>query len=189
MNGVRCYFLTSFIVLLGAIYGNRFVKFCDEHPNAKRGKLVRSLAAWDGEWYEKIATDGYSYSPDRQSSVAFFPAYPALAATVTAVTRLDIRVTLLLVSNLCFVVSLVLLAEYLSSSTSDARRNAVMAAALLPTTFYFRMAYSESLFLLFCVAAMLGIARRWPLMAIAAIVGAACATRPLGIALLLPFAM
>jgi hypothetical protein len=31
---------------------------------------------WDGEWYRKIAVTGYFFSTERQSSVAFFPAYP-----------------------------------------------------------------------------------------------------------------
>jgi len=31
---------------------------------------------WDGAWYVDIATRGYFFVPGRQSSVAFFPAYP-----------------------------------------------------------------------------------------------------------------
>src|SRR5580700_5022263 len=32
---------------------------------------------WDGQWYEKIATAGYSYVPGSGfSSIAFFPLYP-----------------------------------------------------------------------------------------------------------------
>jgi hypothetical protein len=41
----------------------------------------RALAGWmhwDGEWYRKIAEGGYFFSTQRQSSVAFFPAYPEL---------------------------------------------------------------------------------------------------------------
>ncbi|MGH7134650.1 MAG: mannosyltransferase family protein [Pirellulales bacterium] len=185
MTGIRYYLLTSFVVLLGVVYGSRFVKFCDEHPKARRGDLVLSAAAWDGEWYEKIASEGYSYSPGRQSAVAFYPAYPLLAATVTRLTGLDTRSALLLVSNLCFALSLVLLGEYLSDS--EARHGALLAAGLLPATFYFRMAYSESLFFLLCIAAMLGMARRWPTLLIAVLIGAACGTRPVGAALLPPF--
>jgi hypothetical protein len=41
----------------------------------------RALAGWmhwDGEWYRRIAEGGYFFSTQRQSSVAFFPAYPEL---------------------------------------------------------------------------------------------------------------
>src|SRR5688500_6462153 len=33
-------------------------------------------AQWDSCWYHRIASDGYSYVPGMQSTVAFFPAYP-----------------------------------------------------------------------------------------------------------------
>lgn len=185
MIGVRYYVLTSFVVLLGAIYGNQFVKFCDEHPSARRGDLARSLAAWDGEWYEKIASKGYSYNPDQQSPVAFYPGYPLLAAAISRFT--DTRTALLIVSNSCLVAALVLLDRYLSAAPSELRQSVVLTAAIFPTTFYFRMAYSESLFLLLCTAAMLGMLRKWPALLIAIVIGAACGTRPLGVALLLPF--
>jgi hypothetical protein len=60
---------------------------------------------------------------------------------------------------------------------------------LFPTTFYFRMAYSESLFLLFCLLAMYGMIKSWNPLWIALVAGAATATRPVGIALLAPFAL
>src|SRR5450759_2545636 len=31
---------------------------------------------YDSGWYHLIATSGYSYTPGKQSPVAFFPAYP-----------------------------------------------------------------------------------------------------------------
>src|SRR5215813_6126646 len=38
---------------------------------------------WDSRWYQRIATEGYSYSPIDQSSVAFFPLYPLLIRAVS----------------------------------------------------------------------------------------------------------
>jgi hypothetical protein len=46
------------------------------------------------------------------------------------------------------------------------------------------MAYSESLFLLTAVLPFYAIAKRWPLLLVALVVGAATATRPVGVALL-----
>ena len=50
------------------------------------------------------------------------------------------------------------------------------------------MAYSESLFLFLLILAMYGLAARWRIWIIALIVGIATGTRPVGVALLLPFA-
>ncbi len=60
------------------------------------------------------------------------------------------------------------------------------ALGFWPTTFFCRMAYSESLFLLCAVAAFLGMQRRWPWPAIALVCGLATATRSVGVCLLLP---
>ena len=40
-------------------------------------------ARWDGRWYVEIAEHGYTYDPNAQSSVAFFPLYPALMRLLT----------------------------------------------------------------------------------------------------------
>jgi hypothetical protein len=59
----------------------------------------------------------------------------------------------------------------------------LLAFGLFPTTFFFRMNYSESSFLFFGILAMLAMERRWPLIATALIVGLSTATRPVGIAI------
>jgi hypothetical protein len=73
-----------------------------------------------------------------------------------------------------------------SGADSDIETFTLLAMGLLPTTFFFRMAYTESMFLCAANLAMLVIARRWPLPLVAALVGLATATRPVGVALLLP---
>jgi hypothetical protein len=64
---------------------------------------------------------------------------------------------------------------------------AVLALAYVPAGLFFRVTYSESLFLLTCVATLYLIERRAPPLVVAAIVGLATATRPVGIALVPPF--
>jgi hypothetical protein len=58
---------------------------------------------------------------------------------------------------------------------------------ILPFTFFFRMPYSESTFLFFCILSFCAIQRRWPLPATALLVGIGSACRPVGVALLPPF--
>jgi len=54
--------------------------------------------------------------------------------------------------------------------------------ALWPTTFFFRMAYAESLFVLSSLVVLYGISRRWASLPLAVLAGLASATRPVGIA-------
>src|SRR5207247_40461 len=65
----------------------------------------------------------------------------------------------------------------------------LLAFGLFPTTFYFRMAYSESLFLFSSILALFAMERRWPVAAIAGVVGFAGATRAVGVALIVPLAI
>ncbi len=58
---------------------------------------------------------------------------------------------------------------------------------LLPFTFFFRMPYSESSFLLFCTLSLYAMQRRWRLPLTAFLVGITTACRPVGVALVPPF--
>jgi hypothetical protein len=59
-----------------------------------------------------------------------------------------------------------------------------LALGLFPTSFFFRVPYSESCFLFFAILAMLAMQRGWPLLVVAGVVGLTTAVRPVGIALL-----
>jgi hypothetical protein len=145
------------------------------------------LTAWDGRWYAQIAEEGYSYDPLQQSNVAFFPAYPALAAAVMRLSNFSAEVSLLLVSNVALLAAMVLFDAYAreraqlgapprtsllsapdgttafntNSSSPRARTFSLLALALFPTTFYFRMGLTEALFLLLAILALFGLERRW----------------------------
>jgi len=122
---------------------------------------------------------------------------------VRAATGLPIEAALLLVSNLSLLGAFVLLACYVrrptagnsaqptAGNTSPCRLAdyTLVAMGLFPTGCFFRMGYTEATFLLLGVAAMYGIQRRWPLPAVALIVGLATAMRAAGIALLAPLAI
>ena len=85
-------------------YGTKFVEGL---PPAFRG-----WAHWDSDWYASIANRGYSYRPDEQSSVAFFPSFP-----------LTIRV-------LSFVLPSGLFADYISGSIVTAVSGFAVVALL-----------------------------------------------------------
>ncbi|HEX5442381.1 MAG TPA: mannosyltransferase family protein [Pirellulales bacterium] len=189
--GVAYWCCTSVLVVVAVLFGTRLVKLCRVHPSAQTAdSLAEACSVWDGEWYRRIAAHGYSYHPTRMSSVAFYPAYPMLAAGIARLTGLRVEWSLLLVSHVSLAAAFTLLAAY------TARRwplrgiglvdSVLLAFGLFPTTLYYRMAYTESVFLLTALAVMYAIERGWSPALVALLVGWATATRPVGVALLAP---
>lgn len=94
---------------------------------------------------------------------------------------------LVLVSNACLLGLFALFGVYLqpegAAEIAAETDWSLIALGLWPLGFFFRMAYSESLFLLVMLAAMLGMKRHWQPLWIALLVGLATACRPVGGAL------
>ena len=110
--------------------------------------LLDRFARWDGEQYLTICTSGYSYHPEQPTEVAFLPAYPLLARPLVLM-GLSPQAALLLVSHSCLAACFIVLAAYLRCrySAQPAVAHFVLAVlAFAPIAFFFRMAYSESLF-------------------------------------------
>jgi hypothetical protein len=98
------------------------------------------------------------------------------------------ELALLVVSHLCLAATFVLAAAYVrlrfpGPSHAELPGFVLLALGLFPPTCFFRMAYTESLFLLLTVLGLYGMERRWPLAVIALLVGAASAVRAVGVAL------
>lgn len=128
---------------------------------------VGAWARWDSVWYMRIVRDGYFFSSEQQSSVAFFPLYPALmkiGGYVTGSNVLGWFETGILISNALFVLALTYLWKLvrLDFDAAIARRT-VLYAILAPTGFFFPAAYPMSLILAIavvaCVAALAPLAR------------------------------
>jgi hypothetical protein len=158
--------------------------------------LSRMARNWDARWYAQIATEGYHFGPAWKfgtvsaSNVVFFPAYPMLVRAAHA-AAVPLDWAMVLTANLAMAVALVVLAMYVRDRVPDegARRFAVLAAALYPTTVFLHVGYTESLTLMLFAIAMWGMHRRWHPLAVAVVIGAATATRATGVALLAPFAL
>jgi hypothetical protein len=188
-TGILYYWLTSLIVVLAVDAGCQFVRL-SPHPLAQRTDFPDAFANWDGAWYKRILRHGYMYDPRTNSSVAFFPAYPLLGRLVVYLTGCDPGLALVLISNVSLAATFVLLLAYVSRRFPGAPPGmglyVLLAFGLLPTTFFFRMAYTESLFLFLTVLVFYGLDKHWPVPALAAIAGLATATRAVGIALIVP---
>ncbi len=188
ITGAGYYALTTFIVLLGVSSGQTFMDPDRNLPAVSKDAFFDCLLNWDGRWYYGIAKHGYQYYPRQRSNVAFFPAYPLAARLVSRITTLPVDVALILISHACLIAAFILAAAYVARRFPDAPREltdyTLLSLGLLPTTVFFRMAYTEAPFILLTLLVLYGAWRRWPLAVLALLVGLATATRPVGVALI-----
>jgi hypothetical protein len=144
---------------------------------------IGAFTWWDGWWYVGIAEHGYSYVPGRQSSVAFFPAYPLLLRAGRLV-GVPTALAGFAVSLAAGATAAVLFFRWCAERLGRRRAFFALAALLAyPCSFYLAgTVYAEALFVALVVGAfvLLETGRPWA----AGLVGAvATATRPIGIAL------
>lgn len=152
------------------------------------GRKLRPLALRaDGGWNIGTARYGYERIPfetTTQHNWAIFPLYPLLIRYASMITG-GYELTAIALSNICFLLALILLHKTvlaLGFEVAIADR-AVFYLAVFPTSYFFSVAQTESLFLLLTVGSFLAALReRWWA---AGILGAfASATRFSGILLL-----
>ena len=177
------WYVSLLVVWLGVRFGGEFVPRSG-HPMAEESRGIQRWLNWDGRWYLRIAQQGYQYDADRPSRVAFFPLYPLLARAISGL-GIPTAWALVLVANAAFLGVLVLLgriAEELWPGQPEAASAAVLAAAFWPVGLFFRMGYSESLFLLLSLCVYFGMRRGWGVIWIALLAGACTAARPVGVA-------
>ncbi|HUP27434.1 MAG TPA: mannosyltransferase family protein [Chloroflexia bacterium] len=140
---------------------------------------------WDGQWYLKIATEGYKRD---DGSAAFFPLYPWVVQVVGWLAAERYIWASILLSSVFLLGAMVLLHRLvrLDFHPEDAGRTVFYLAAF-PMAFFFWAVYSESLFLLLAVAALLSMRTgRWWWSAVA--ISFAIWTRAAGVLLILPLA-
>lgn len=151
--------------------------------------FVQALAGWDGGWYLAVARHGYpgevplADGEALQSTLGFFPLFPAVVRLVVAVTGIPYRPAGLLLSTafgagaavLCW-----LLARRLSGP--DAADRGVALLCFFPGALVLSMAYSEALLLLLAIGCLIALLReRW--LVAGALAALATAARPNGVAL------
>jgi len=155
------------------------------------GSRLLAWYHWDAAAYIRVAQQGYSASAD----AAFFPLWPALVhvlGTPFGATPTAYYWAALLLANACCYGVLVLLYHLLSGDfTPTMARRAMYYLAFYPYALFFFAGYTESLFLLLCLAVFALMRREerrsWWLAG-----GAGCLaalTRPTGIVLVIPLAV
>ncbi len=146
------------------------------------GRLLDPMAHWDGVWFVRIASQGYVHD----HSPAFFPLYPLAMRAVSYVTGGNYVVAGVVVSLAAYAVSMVLL--YKLALPLFGPRVAAWSVAFIswfPTSVFLSAVYSESLFLMFTLAAFWFATRRnWALAGLAGLLAAL--TRNSGVLLVVP---
>jgi len=125
----------------------------------KREKFAQIFAAWDSGWYFDIASRGYYFNADGQSSIAFFPLYPMLMRAVAwpfGGTDKAIWVAGIVVSCIAFALALLAVHRFTQHLFGDREvaRRAVLYLAIFPFSLFFTRVYAESVFLLASVLAV-----------------------------------
>ena len=93
LKGVTIAWSSRMICIVSVWFGWDFVVLCTEHPDSTlpvesdTGKML----PWDGVWFRRIAREGYSYDPEKMSSVAFYQLYPMTGRIIEKITGLDIN--------------------------------------------------------------------------------------------------
>ena len=137
------------------------------------------ITNWDGQWYERIATVGYTLpswpgepgGADALWSFAFLPVFPAVVGAMMALTGLSFAVCATVVNLMAGAAAMVVMFVLVERT---AGRFAAGAAVLLSCTFMtaplFQAAYSESISLLLVCTVLLLLAQRHYGWAVAAVV-------------------
>jgi hypothetical protein len=150
-------------------------------------KLTHLVRAADANWYMDIASNGYEPGPftsDRGHNWVFFPLYPLVLRAASRLTG-EIPLTGMALSNLFLFVALILLHRTALAFGCDeaCADRAVFYLAAFPTSYFFSIPVTESLFL--CLAVGSFYAARRDAWWTAGLLGAlASATRFSGILLL-----
>ncbi|MGH4010992.1 MAG: hypothetical protein ACRDTH_23015 [Pseudonocardiaceae bacterium] len=131
-----------------------------------------ALTSWDGAWFLGLATGGYDGVPaglvdafgvrTPQTSLAFFPGYPALVAAVSWVSGIGVTAAAFVVSAGAGVATAYGLVRLAEAVPHGSRRGGLVLVALFaaaPMSIVLSMTYSEALFCALAVWCLVGLLR------------------------------
>lgn len=123
---------------------------------------TRAFDRWDAENHLLVAKNGYSTAGHKAFTITLPPLFPALIRAGALITA-NLDTSALLISNVAFAVSLVLLYRLAKLDLpEEAARRAPWLLAYFPTAYFLHVGYTESLFLVFSLGAfLLARRRRW----------------------------
>lgn len=164
----------------------------NRHPEAARwddpsvtrelGSITDIWARWDSIFFLRIAEHGYEHLA--RSATAFFPLYPGAVGLLGHILFGHYLLAGILVSLAAGLASFVLLYQIAETRLGgEGARRAVLYLAVFPMSLFLQAVYSESLYLVLCLAAFL-LAERGRFLPAGIAAGLALLTRPVAVALL-----
>lgn len=155
---------------------------------------LNTWSHWDGEHYIHLAASGY-LNLHYDESPAFFPLYPLLVRALDSLFGGPVSLPALGVWGVIVSLAALPFALYfvyrLAEDAGGPRtaRASVLVLAFFPTAFFLNAVYTESLFLALSAGALWAVRVRKNLLLACVLAGLACATRNVGIFLLVPLAL
>jgi hypothetical protein len=148
------YFSQKIIPYLG------FFPYANQLPLYHLPNWLSALANFDGLHYLTIAKNGY-----QQFEQAFFPFYPVLIKLFSPIFADNRLLSGIIISNLSFLIGLIIFYKYLYLSTGIARNAptnynhlqpflSILFLLAFPTSFFFGAVYTEGLFFLLVVSTL-----------------------------------
>jgi len=164
-------------------------------PHSASPGYLGLITNWDGQWFERVATDGYHlpapgdpHGKDALWAFAFLPLFPMVVGALMTVTGLSFAVSATIVNVLAGAAAMVVMFALVERT---AGRFAATVAVLFVNCFVaaplFQAAYSESIALLLVCTSLLVIARRrygWAIVAVLLLSLTRLVTPPLAVVVL-----
>ncbi|MEO3944522.1 glycosyltransferase family 39 protein [Gorillibacterium sp. CAU 1737] len=177
------YAITRVLIFVGA-YCYKAVTTNSKPPLVQT--FIKMFKIYDTEWYLGIAQYGYRTTGHDRLSICFYPLYPALVKLFHYVIP-GYFASGVVVSNLFLLVALYYLVRLVEWEYKDSETGILTAKYLLlfPFSFFFSIAYTESVFIAFTILTFYTLRRKkWLLAGLFAMLAAL--TRNQGVLLALP---
>lgn len=186
------------VYLSAVIYPGDFTQFSGEpfeSPEAVASDVMTMFCQFDCKWFMSIAVSGYETYPNHlttghAANWAFLPFYPLLGRYLAEYSGLSILQSFYLISNICCFLGLLLWIRFLRMFrlSYETRLAGAFFYCVLPYSVYFIAPYTESLFMMFTIAAfMLAMKERYLPAALCAM--AMVATKNIGVMFVFPLAI
>lgn len=136
---------------------------------------------WDSSWYTGIAQRGYTYSEEKNSSIAYFPLFPMVLRTVHPALPLKLPMLGFCLNIVFSFLTLLILYRLVRIDFSDRESIAIVSVWLLfPASYFLVTGYPDALFALLTATSLyFGRKRKWTKAGVAAALLAL--TKPYGI--------
>src|SRR3954462_11210884 len=161
--------LVPLVVTRAALFGIGLIAFrlpADTSVDNSANHLLSALSRWDGVWYLQIAEQGYRYTFEGFTAMAFSPLLPGLMRALAPLAGGGSDGMLIagaVIVNAALLAACVMLVKLVRLDFDDATaRRTPLYLLVFPTSFFLSAVYPEALFLAFPVASFYAARReRW----------------------------